>query len=417
MHNDNNIDFDLQIRSMLQNAEEDNIPSLVWESLSSELDRRDRKKVVALRWRRALVSVAAAAAVVAGAFVVINRGGESEISPVQPLVADGGPQTVQVQEEASIEDQIAASSTIKLADVPTPTAKPKSNAVPTEITSSEYLDTVQPEAEEPVIDETPAQQTVETANAKPEIKPETQKEEKADKAEWSDPFARMEYEDRMAAASKKGMSLFVEGNAASNDKGNPNKISAARAPTVVTSKTGVEEKSISTYGVPLSFGLGAKFNINDKFGIGTGVNWSLLSRSFSGIYTEVDGSGNVTKSVNSDINNELHYIGIPLNLYYNVMSNRNVKFYVWGGGSAEKGLVNKYRIYSKPESIIYKESVSGLQWSTAAGLGLEFTLTDKLGLYIDPSARYYFDCGQPTSVRTQKPYMLNFEVGMRFNLL
>ena len=62
------------------------------------------------------------------------------------------------------------------------------------------------------------------------------------------------------------------------------------------------------------------------------------------------------------------------------------------------------------------EGVNGIQLSAAGGLGLEFLIGKHFGLYLDPSARYYFDCGQPSSIRTKHPFMLNYEVGVRFNL-
>ena len=50
------------------------------------------------------------------------------------------------------------------------------------------------------------------------------------------------------------------------------------------------------------------------------------------------------------------------------------------------------------------------------GIGFEFRLTDYLGLYFDPSVRYYFGKGQPVSIRTRQPLMMNFEVGLRIGL-
>ena len=73
MQKDNYTDFDLQLRSKLRDAEEE-LPSLAWETLSAELDRRDRRKVVALRWRRAAVGFAAASAVVSAVFFAMDRG-------------------------------------------------------------------------------------------------------------------------------------------------------------------------------------------------------------------------------------------------------------------------------------------------------------------------------------------------------
>ena len=60
MQNEKYTDLDLELRSMLQDAEEE-VPSRVWSALNEELDRRDHRKVVALRWRRAGAAVAAAA--------------------------------------------------------------------------------------------------------------------------------------------------------------------------------------------------------------------------------------------------------------------------------------------------------------------------------------------------------------------
>ena len=56
-----------------------------------------------------------------------------------------------------------------------------------------------------------------------------------------------------------------------------------------------------------------------------------------------------------------------------------------------------------------------VQFSVGAGLGVEFMLSNHLGLYLDPGFNYYFPCNQPRSIRTEKPLMLNFDVGLRFN--
>ena len=68
MQNDKYTDFDLELKGLLRDAEEE-VPSRIWDAVSSELDRRDRRKVVALRWRRAAAWTAAAAAVLSGIFI------------------------------------------------------------------------------------------------------------------------------------------------------------------------------------------------------------------------------------------------------------------------------------------------------------------------------------------------------------
>ena len=62
------------------------------------------------------------------------------------------------------------------------------------------------------------------------------------------------------------------------------------------------------------------------------------------------------------------------------------------------------------------EKVGGLQWSARIGLGAEYWMAPRLGLYFDPSLVYFFDNGQPLSIRTQQPLQARFEIGLRFKL-
>lgn len=412
MQKDKYTDFDLELRSMLQNAEEE-VPSQLWDALSADLDRRDRSKVVTLWWRRAAVGVAAAAAL-AGVFVSLDHGrGISSQSPVEVVAQNVTPESSDDSGVfQTIEEQIQASSAVQLADVQT-SRKPalQSASVPSAVAPAEsFLTTDQQADAETVPAEEYSSPTKEMASV------ET-KENKQDLQNIGDILDRMELEEmHKVTKEKRGFALFVEGNAASNDKEADAITGPHRTDGNGKPETGISEKSISTFGVPLTFGIGARYDISDRWAVGTGINWSLLSRSFSGIYTEVDDRGAVVRSVNSDITNEIHYIGIPLNFYYNILSSNDIRFYTWFGGEVEKGLVNRYRIFAKPQDIIYTKGVEGLQWSTAVGLGLEFNLSDKLGLFIDPSARYYFDCDQPNSVRSQRPYMMNLEVGLRLDI-
>ena len=82
----------------------------------------------------------------------------------------------------------------------------------------------------------------------------------------------------------------------------------------------------------------------------------------------------------------------------------------------ERAVLNRYKILNFSDRIKYSASVSGVQLSAAIGFGVEFKIARYLGLYIDPSLRYYFDCKQPMSIRTQQPLMMSFEIGLRTSL-
>ena len=75
--------FDLQIRSMLEDAEE-KVPDRVWEAISSRLDKADaaqrRRKV--LPWLRYTGLVSAAAAIALGIFFSVNTA-DRATSPLQ----------------------------------------------------------------------------------------------------------------------------------------------------------------------------------------------------------------------------------------------------------------------------------------------------------------------------------------------
>jgi hypothetical protein len=190
-----------------------------------------------------------------------------------------------------------------------------------------------------------------------------------------------------------------------------------KAPSIIlpTTETGIKERNKpSRYGLPVSAGVGVKIDFTPRWSLGIGLNYTYLSRTFEGTYTRVNELGFVDIPVTSDIRNSQHFIGIPVNAYYNIIDSRRVNFYAYAGGAAEKCVYDKYLVLSN--SIIHKEAAKGLQFSANIGLGAEFMIGEYVGLYLDPSLRYYFDCGQPKSIRTEQPLMLGFELGFRFRL-
>jgi hypothetical protein len=240
--------------------------------------------------------------------------------------------------------------------------------------------------------------------------------DKESQESYEDPFAKMEYEDRMASNHVK-VSFVVNGQLESNGDPNNNlnlgplKINNPSAPT----KTTLTELSESTFGVPISFGVGTRIKLSKHWAIGAGMNYSLLTRTFTGTYTKVKNDV-IVRTITADVNNQQHFIGIPINAFYNIVNNDIINVYAFGGGTVEKCFRDHNIIKAEPKNLIYNASVKGVQLSAAAGFGVQFRIIDGLGIYVDPSLRYYFDCDQPKSIRTQKPMMFNFEAGLRIDL-
>jgi hypothetical protein len=216
---------------------------------------------------------------------------------------------------------------------------------------------------------------------------------------------------------KADVSLVLSGLASTNDAQSQNRMGPMKAPSVnpAPKKTGITETSTkSTYGIPVSFGAGVKIDFNERWSLGVGANYTLLARKFYGKYTKVTEAGGIENSISSDIRNTQHFVGIPVNAYYNIISKDGINLYAYAGGTVEKCVSDNYNVLGT--SIYHKEKAEGVQLSADAGIGVEFMLGKHMGLYIDPSLRYYFDCGQPKSIRTVQPLMFGFEMGFRFRL-
>lgn len=212
-----------------------------------------------------------------------------------------------------------------------------------------------------------------------------------------DPFA----EPVVKLQEKPRTALYAQGAIGSNEASPRPAPGAWMAPG---SESGFSELGASTYGVPFTVGLGVRIYLLPRLSIGTGLDYSLLTRSFTGSFDGESGT----------VSHTLQYIGVPANVYFDLISANRIKFYVYGGGEAEYCISNKYRLFANPD-IVRKYPVDRLQFSLAGGLGVEFRLTDKLGIYLDPGVNYYFNCNQPRNIRTEKPLLVNFDAGLRFN--
>lgn len=396
---DNINEFDLMMKSILDEGREE-VPAHIWEGVSDGLDKAARRKAVTLWWRRAAAGVAAAAAV---AFAVVFSHDEPDT-----LVPD-----------AVDKDMIATVRPVEEADpVPVPETEAFMASAGNMIAMAEPVDIAGPATQEitenkdvAVIENTTEDITeaVEKKDEAVEVRQKTENEESI--------YHPIDWGEDAEERRHRNISLVVSGVAGTNNTEGQNRIGPMKRPSVnpVPVKTGIEETSTKgSYGIPVSFGAGVKVDLNSRWSIGAGLNYTLMSRQFYGKYIRIGESGSIENSTSSDIRNVQHYVGIPVNAFYNIISNEGINLYAYAGGAVEKCISDKYSVLST--SITHKEKAKGVQLSANAGIGVEFMLGDNLGLYIDPSLRYYFNNGQPKSIRTMQPLMLGFEMGFRARL-
>ena len=378
---------------MMEDAQEP-APAGAWRAISSRLDAIAGAPVAAVPrvWYWAGAALAAAAAIVLGVFFI----GTSDNTPDPAMLADNTPAVI--AEEAPV---IAAEEPVIAGEEPV-IAGPTGNPAKAPVIAAEEPVIAGPTgnpAEAPVI----AEEAPVIAAEEPVIAGPTGNPSAAEPA--ADPFAQMAYEDSRAARRPVNVSVLLTGGASGNNASNAPMALAAPGQYF---QTGITETSQSSYGIPVIIGIGARLALTESISIGAGIDYSLLTRSFEGRYT--DGINTQT----GDFNHTLQYLGIPVDLFVSLVQRKDIRFYSNVGAEIEKGISNKYRLLGT--DTIVGDKVQGVQWSVGGGLGIEFSLGSRVALFAEPTFKYYFNCDQPKSIRTEKPFQMVLRAGLRFDL-
>ena len=155
---------------------------------------------------------------------------------------------------------------------------------------------------------------------------------------------------------------------------------------------------------PVSVGLQVAFGIASRLSLSTGL---VYTRTSSDFYPYAPGSS-------YNVHQVLHYVGIPVGLNYEFWQSGGFHAYVMAGAEADYNVKN-----DTEEEGVKKEDAKRdrVQFSGKASLGAQYDITPKVGLYIEPGAKYYFDNGSHVE-NTFKDKKLNFNLqfGLRFNL-
>ncbi len=145
---------------------------------------------------------------------------------------------------------------------------------------------------------------------------------------------------------------------------------------------------------PISFGLSVRKGLAKGFSLETGLTYTLLISDVKLADEE------------QQIEQKLHYIGIPLRANWSFLNKKFVTLYVSGGGMVEKC------VYGKLGS--EKETVKPLQFSVSGGVGMQFNATKRLGFYVEPGVAYYFNDGSDVqTIRKENPFNFNIQAGVR----
>ena len=154
---------------------------------------------------------------------------------------------------------------------------------------------------------------------------------------------------------------------------------------------------------PISVGMQVGFHLLPKLKLSTGLVYTKVSSDFiSGVSD--------TRTVSTQ---DLHYIGIPLNLSYSVWEYKGLHTYVTAGGEGAVNIKN----HAETDGEVKESKRDKMQWSTNASVGIQYDFIPQLGVYVEPGMKYYFDNGsQIENIFKDKKLNFNIQFGLRFNV-
>ncbi len=186
----------------------------------------------------------------------------------------------------------------------------------------------------------------------------------------------------------------------------------SKASAIVYNQPEVQEEY--SHKIPVKVGLTARYNITGRLGVETGLTYSILSSSVK--------IGNSETGKNWSTGSQtLHYLGIPLNISFNILNSRYVNIYLTGGGMMEKSIsgsikTDEYVDGKFARTLTSKISPKGLQWSVNAAAGVQANILPQLGFFVEPGVSHHFKNGSRVrSIYTDKPTDFSLGFGLRYS--
>ena len=182
--------------------------------------------------------------------------------------------------------------------------------------------------------------------------------------------------------------------------GNPNKVQSvlSNAPLQLA-----DYSQTKHHYHPMSFGLSVGYNLTPRLTLTTGMVYTYASSDFT------------SSAAGDDIieTQRLHYIGVPLNLKYNVWGNNAIHTYATAGCQAD------FNVSAKMQTgdITTDADKDRTQWSVGGAVGVQYNIIPRMGIYAEPGVRYYID--NKSSVETifkEKKLNFNLQLGVRVEL-
>lgn len=160
---------------------------------------------------------------------------------------------------------------------------------------------------------------------------------------------------------------------------------------------------------PITFGLSVAKPFRSKWSMETGLQYSLLKSDF----TLGEDAYRIKRSQN------IHYIGIPLQMSYRWVDGKNLSAYSSLGTTLHIPVYGKNtRQYVTGQTVRFHTDshfTPALQWCVGTSIGMQYQFAPKWGVYIEPSLYWYVPNGSSIHTTwTEHPFTFTIPFGIRF---
>ena len=436
-YKNNNDPFKQFVKSKLADYKED-VPSSGWEQLESSLFAAQKTKVLHRRWLAS--SVAAVAAIFIGVFFMFqNINKELPLQTSQQQVAQQQIEQAKEQKNPFIAKQKATqvekSTTTLLADNASKTLLSKQKYLGSQtirdkgtslVVSSDILSKTEDSALTPATD---IEAKADNRNKSSEINEKTKQQLIEDfinegnrTLDVADDTSKAKRRSKysISLSGRSGLSSSQENNTLpstlrSSVSESYSKFTIAKMQALNDEEV-VNAESETSHMQPISFGVLTSFDLTRKLQIETGLIYTYLSSE--------------TKSKSSDFNNseqvQFHYLGIPVNVNYTLLSLNKLNLFLTGGAMIEKDISGKIKYSDEKKGLLLNsgyanENSSKIkqqnpQFSVTAGVGVTYPIYNKASLFGKVGGRYYIKANNEyKTYYSDEKFGLDIQLGIKFN--
>ncbi|MBQ8713328.1 MAG: outer membrane beta-barrel protein [Prevotella sp.] len=165
---------------------------------------------------------------------------------------------------------------------------------------------------------------------------------------------------------------------------------------------GYEERE--KHHLPLSVGLTVTYPLSSRLSVGTGFVYTRLLADFT----------TLMNCYTTEKRQNLHYVGLPLSLHYQLLEWPGLSIYAAVNGQADWNIKAEVEADGHQRQTIGKDRV---QWSAGVNVGAQYNFIPQVGVYVEPGLRHYFDNGSPVdNYFKEQPTSFSLQMGLRINI-